>query len=223
MGSEGSRKVSGVAAAGRSATRRWGGARLCMGIALTVGLLSPRAATSATLRGKVEIRPVSRPQQAAFNPYPGAMGSMHVHDTAPSLDDPRDLVVSLQGAPEAAEKPSSEHRRMEQVNQSFRPRVLAIPVGTTVDFPNLDPIFHNAFSYSKTKRFDLGKYGQGKSESVTFNKPGVVQIFCDIHSNMSAYIYVADTAHVTQPDGKGQFVLPDIPKGKYTLRLWHPE
>jgi plastocyanin len=122
-------------------------------------------------------------------------------------------------------KPAANAPRPQivQVEQTFQPRVLGVAVGTTVDFPTRDPVFHNAFSYSKTKRFDLGKYGQGKSASVTFDKPGVVQIFCDIHANMSAWIYVVPTQHVAQPDASGEFVLRDVPTGSHTVEIWHPE
>ena len=112
--------------------------------------------------------------------------------------------------------------RLTQKNQMFEPRVLAIPVGTTVEFPNLDPVFHNVFSYSKTKRFDLGRYGKGKSKSVTFDRPGIVKVFCDVHSNMSAYIYVIDSPFIARPNAQGSFEL-DVPVGKHKVTVWHPE
>ncbi len=178
----------------------------------------------AELVGRITLSQVERKsQQAALNPYPGALGSLSVNASAPAMDDLRDVVITLEGAPEPEAAAATDPPRMEQVNQSFQPRVLAVAVGTVVEFPNLDPIFHNAFSYSKAKRFDLGKYGQGKTERVVFDKPGVVRVFCDIHSNMSAYIYVAPSRWVAQPDRKGGFALADVPPGEYKLLLWHPE
>jgi plastocyanin len=200
-------------------------------ILVVVGILGWSAiATAAEITGRVVMTPrgISLAQQSAANPYPGMLGSLPICGLPKSsADDAHDVVISL---PEvtvsaAAVKSSSKADKAEirQVHQSFLPRVLAIPVGTTVDFPNDDPIFHNAFSYSKSKRFDLGKYGKGKSASVTFEKPGIVQVFCDIHSSMSAYVWVAPTPFVTQPDASGEFVLRDVAPGTHVLEIWHPE
>jgi len=112
---------------------------------------------------------------------------------------------------------------MEQKDQAFGPRVLAVPVGATVAFPNRDPIFHSVFSVSPVKRFDLGKYGRGKSKSVRFAKAGVVNVYCDIHSDMEAFVLVLTTHVFTQPDGNGAFALPPVPAGDYTLHVWHPD
>ena len=79
---------------------------------------------------------------------------------------------------------------LDQRNEAFVPYVLAITVGTTVDFPNSDKTYHNVFSFSKAQRFDLGRYARGESKSVRFDEPGVVRVFCEIHSHMSAYILV---------------------------------
>jgi plastocyanin len=207
----------------RMRTRAWG--RL-VPVALLAGwMVAPVPAPAAVLSGRITLRPRPAPLQASVNPYAGSLGALSAccgSNGAP-LDDVRHVVVSL---PElTSPKPRSDAARPQilQVEQTFQPRVLAIPVGTTVEFPNRDPVFHNAFSYSKTKRFDLGKYGQGKSASVTFDKPGVVQIFCDIHANMSAWVYVAPSGHVVQPDASGDFVLRDVPAGSHTLEIWHPE
>jgi hypothetical protein len=93
--------------------------------------------------------------------------------------------------------------------------------GTTVEFPNGDPFFHNVFSLSSAKRFDLGRYPQGKIRSVQFNKPGIIKVFCHIHSNMSAVILVFNHPFFTVPDNGGQFLLPAVPIGSYTLVGWH--
>ena len=136
-------------------------------------------------------------------------------DTSPPSDSKSS--VSL-----AARKQSVRHALVQE-GQRFSPHVLGIPVGATVDFPNRDPVFHNVFSYSKTRRFDLGKYGKGKSKSVTFEEPGIVKIFCEIHSDMTAFIFVADTPYVTQPDETGAFAFTHVPAGVYELSMWHPE
>jgi plastocyanin len=186
---------------------------------------TPTALGAATITGRIILTPRAAPQQAAVNPYPGMLGTMGACCTARSapVDEVGNVVVSLPDLVAAQPPARGVRPQMRQIEQSFQPRVLAVQAGTTVDFPNLDPIFHNAFSYSKAKRFDLGKYGQGKSAHVTFDKPGVVQIFCDIHSNMSAWIYVVTTSHVVQPDATGAFTLRDVPAGVHRLEVWHPE
>jgi plastocyanin len=112
---------------------------------------------------------------------------------------------------------------MEQKDQCFRPRALAVSVGATIAFPNRDPIFHSVFSVSPAKRFDLGKYGRGKSKSVKFTKVGVVNIFCDIHSDMAGFILVVPNHAFVQPDADGRFALPSLPVGTYTVVAWHPD
>ena len=196
------------------------------GIAVGIATLAAAAPLgAAVVSGRVVLTPRQAPQQAMVNPYAGALGSLPSCCGAPppSLDDVRAVVVSIPGLAGSQPPLSPRRSEMRQIDQTFQPRVLGVTVGTTVSFPNHDPIFHNAFSYSKTKRFDLGMYGKGKSASVTFDKPGVVQIFCDIHSNMSAWIYVVRTPHVVQPDEHGEFVLRDVPPGTHTLEVWHPE
>lgn len=135
---------------------------------------------------------------------------------------PRVGVVYLEVAPSAAfEAPVAARERMDQRNETFVPHVLAIRIGTTVDFPNSDRIYHNVFSLSPTRRFDLGRYAVGRSKAVRFDRPGVVRVFCDIHSHMSAFILVF--AHrffaVTQPTG--EFQLPPVPPGTYVLAGWY--
>jgi plastocyanin len=151
-------------------------------------------------------------------------------DRRPALVEPRTTarerqprvgVVYLEVAPSAAfETPVAARERMDQRNETFVPHVLAIRIGTTVDFPNSDRIYHNVFSLSPTRRFDLGRYAVGRSKAVRFDRPGVVRVFCDIHSHMSAFILVF--AHrffaVTQPDGA--FQLPPVPAGTYMLAGW---
>jgi len=110
---------------------------------------------------------------------------------------------------------------MAQRNKQFQPHVLAVPVGSTVDFPNFDPFHHNVFSNFSGQQFDVGLYPSGASRPVTFRYPGIVRVFCNIHSTMSAIIAVVDTPWyaVTQPNGK--FVISDVPPGEYVLRIFH--
>ena len=110
---------------------------------------------------------------------------------------------------------------MIQKDKKFTPHVLGIPVGTTVDFPNFDPIFHNAFSNYSGQVFDVSLYPPGSSRSVRFTRPGVVRVFCNIHANMSAVIVVSGTPWITTSATSGSFELAGVPPGEYTLHIFH--
>ncbi len=187
---------------------------------------APPLARAGSIEGQVTLAPWSGAStEASTNPYPGMAGThagaMDQHEAA---NDARDVVIYVaETGPAGSELASRRHPQLNQVGQAFVPRVLAIPVGTTVDFFNFDPVFHNVFSYSKAKRFDLGRYGKGKFRSVTFDQPGLVKVFCDIHANMAAFIYVVEGPLVVQPDENGNFQLRVVPPGMYAVRLWHPE
>lgn len=116
-----------------------------------------------------------------------------------------------------------EAPRIEHVGQEFRPRVLVVAAGTSVEFPNRDTVFHNVFSVSPSKRFDLGRYGPGKSRSATFRTPGLVNIYCDLHPKASAAILVVPNKAFARVDSLGRFVLPPLPSGQYVLDVWHPD
>ena len=106
-------------------------------------------------------------------------------------------------------------------DKAFTPHVLVITVGTEVVFRNTDDFYHNVFSIAETARFDTGLYKSGKSASHTFTKPGPVELLCNIHSNMFAYIYVVDSPYYAHPDSRGNFVIRGVPDGRYTLFAWH--
>ncbi len=118
---------------------------------------------------------------------------------------------------EAPERPFE----MVTVDKNFEPRVLAVPVGATVRFPNSDPILHNVFSVSGENAFDLGLYKQGPGKAATFHHPGLVRVFCNVHHDMIAYIRVVETPYVVRPDSKGRFRLRNLPEGGGTLTVWH--
>jgi hypothetical protein len=109
---------------------------------------------------------------------------------------------------------------MDQRGQQFIPRVLAITVGTTVDFPNSDTTFHNAFSLAPTGAFDLGRYRPGRTKSFRFDRPGPVPVSCDIHSHMSAYILVFNHPFFAVTDEEGRYSIAGVPAGTYTLTVW---
>jgi plastocyanin len=123
-------------------------------------------------------------------------------------------------APTPRPKPG-KLRTVVQKDKRFEPRVLAVTVGSTVDFRNDDPLFHNVFSLSRPNDFDLGLYKGGTSKTETFETPGPVQLLCNIHSSMIGYIYVVDTPWFAQADGSGRFSIKGVPPGEYLVRVWH--
>jgi plastocyanin len=139
--------------------------------------------------------------------------------TAP-LPEIRNVVVSLKDVPFQGVLPTSR-TTIRQEGETFLPRVVATTRGSTIDFPNGDPVFHNVFSLSSAATFDLGRYPMGRSKSVTLVKAGLVKVYCHIHSQMSASIVVFDHPYFTIPDLDGRFTLPDIPPGRYTIAGWH--
>jgi plastocyanin len=114
----------------------------------------------------------------------------------------------------------SPHPRLIQRNKVFDPHILAVQVGSVVDFPNHDPFFHNVFSLFNGKRFDLGLYEAGSTRGVRFDRAGVCYIFCNIHSQMSAVVVVVETPYYAVSDGRGDVVIPSIAYGRYQLNLW---
>lgn len=156
-------------------------------VALAGGVAEPLGAARGRgfIEGRVELR--RNPAPVAPRPGVGELGM----GVRPDVPDRRRSVVYLEEAPRGAfEEPERAVAVLDQRNQTFVPYVLPIVVGTTVTFPNSDRTYHNVFSFSKAKRFDLGRYGRGRSKSVRFDHPGVVRVFCEIHSHMSAYILV---------------------------------
>ena len=109
---------------------------------------------------------------------------------------------------------------MDQRNETFVPHVLAITTGTIVDFPNSDLIYHNVFSLSKPARFDLGRYAAGRSKAVRFDRPGIVRVFCDIHSHMNAFILVFSHPFFAVADDEGRYRIDGIPPGTYNVVAW---
>jgi plastocyanin len=153
-------------------------------------------------------------------------GRVELHDSRdPAVRNRHDyssVVLSLTPLHgDAARTPNPKHAVILQKDKTFSPHVLAIPVGTFVDFPNLDPIFHNAFSSYSGQIFDVGLYPPGTSRSVRFTREGVVRVFCNIHSSMNAMIVVLATPYFAVTLHDGSFTLPDVAPGEYTLRVVH--
>jgi plastocyanin len=118
--------------------------------------------------------------------------------------------------------PPAGHRAlMDQRNRTFIPHVMAVQLGTHVTFPNHDTVFHNVFSFREGKRFDLGLYPVGTTRVVDFDQPGLVRIFCNIHSNMSAFIWVLENPYFAVTDRSGRFRIANVPAGDQVVRVWH--
>jgi len=118
-------------------------------------------------------------------------------------------------------RPSRQRLKLVQRHKRFEPGVLVALVGSTVDFPNLDPFFHNVFSLFEGKRFDLGLYEAGTTHSVKFDRPGICYIFCNIHSEMSAVVVVLETPYYAVSNREGEISIPNVPPGRYLVRAWH--
>ena len=192
--------------------------RFGLALAVTGAVASAVQSASAggTIRGHVEVR--REAPSAEGRPAVAELGAHAPHE-AP---DRRRSVVYLEAAPQPAfDLPAPGRAVLDQRNESFVPYVLAVTVGSTVDFPNSDRTYHNVFSLSKARRFDLGRYPRGASRSVRFDKPGVVRVFCEIHSQMSAWILVFAHRYFATTDAEGRYRIDDVPPGAYTLAVWN--
>jgi plastocyanin len=140
----------------------------------------------------------------------------------------QDVVVSVVGLPKEQAKAllsgmKTKKAMLDQRAMKFSPYVLPVVVGSTVEFPNNDTVWHNAYSKGGAKDFDLGVYPPGKSKSVTFDKPGVVKVLCNAHPNMEAFIVVTESPYFSSADSRGNYRLDRLPLGKYRIQVWHPQ
>jgi plastocyanin len=167
-------------------------------------LLLPGAAISEDLRGHIQLL------------AKGGKG--------PARDsEVKDAVVYFEPAGAGPVRPAAQPFVMETREKTFIPRVLVIPRGSRVRFPNQDPILHNAFSVSGENRFDLGLARRGAGKEKRFDAAGVVRVFCNVHHDMVAYILVLDTSFAVSPSEDGDFVLTGLPRGPGRLTVWHEQ
>lgn len=143
----------------------------------------------------------------------------HVRGTGPT-PDLSNFVISVEDI-EGPFPPPEQPVLMEQKELRFVPHVLAVQVGTTVEFPNRDPLSHNVFSISEAKRFNLGLYARGISRRVRFDKPGVVDLLCNVHLEMSSYIVVVKNPYFAKTGPDGTYRIEGVPAGRHRLRYWH--
>ena len=174
------------------------------------------AARNGVIRGRVEVRRVM--PQVERRPGVTDLGAPAARD----VDDRMRSVVYLESAPRRAFEVDDGGRAvMDQRNETFVPHVLAVTAGTIVDFPNSDRIYHNVFSLSKTRPFDLGRYAAGRSKAIKFDRPGIVRVFCDIHSHMNAFILVFNHPFFALTDMDGRYRIDNVPPGSYNLVAWN--
>jgi plastocyanin len=183
--------------------------------ALSGAVQGPKAVTGS-IRGQVEVR--RSPAPAEGRPAVSELGMPVPREPV----DRRRSVVYLETAPQPAfETPPPGRAVLDQRNETFVPAVLAVTVGSTVEFPNSDRVYHNVFSLSKPRRFDLGRYPRGQSRAVVFDRPGVVRVFCEIHSHMSAFILVFAHRFFAVTGAEGRYGIAGIAPGSFTLVVWN--
>jgi len=189
-----------------------------LGRTLVLLLLSagPISAQVGAIEGTVKLPPREPSKAGSTLTYPGQPERV---EPAPKTPLPA-VVFVKNGSDGRTFSPPRQPPKLVQRGAMFIPEVMAVAVGTTVEFPNLDDQYHNVFSYSKPKRFDLGRYPTGESRPVTFDKPGVVKIYCEIHEHMRAWVVVCENPFFAVTDEAGKFRIENVPAGKHKLVLW---
>lgn len=180
----------------------------------------PDRSAGGRLAGSVVVGKKIALRRARFRSYSESGRGGMATPLKPEPEEAGNVVVYLEKVPGGASG-GRERVVMKQQDESFSPHVLPILKGTTVEFPNGDPYFHNVFSLSKVKSFDLGHYPQGASKSVLFDEPGVVKVYCHLHSDMGAVIVILDNPYYTMASRDGQFSIDHIPPGDYNAVAWH--
>jgi plastocyanin len=186
--------------------------------------LEPRRSESASgaITGTISLSAAIASRKMRFRLYsdlgPGAVPQRDAADQNEMVN----VVVYLESAASLGDAPAAARPVVvSQQKETFRPHVIPVTRGTSVDFRNDDPYFHNIFSLSKAKTFDLGRYPQGESKVIRFDRTGVVQVFCHIHADMSAIVIVLDHPHFVTPAAGGEYRLEGVPPGEYRIVAWH--
>jgi plastocyanin len=173
---------------------------ICIGL---IAAVAPGCASRATIQGTV------------LAPGPPT----NTTETALGLDGAVVFAVPTGGVAYPAKTSQSE---LQQTDHGFEPSVLLVAQNTEITFVNRDKVFHNVFSLSPARQFDLGRYGPGEKKTVLFDRIGVVQVFCELHPESFGYIVVLPDRLYARPETNGTFVLPRLPEGEYTVKVWHP-
>jgi plastocyanin len=179
---------------------------------------------TGSVNGRIDIikTNMAESSQRSARHYSHGTMNMTSFTPPPANNEYVNIVVSIVSKSLKQEKPYSLIKAlMDQRNAEFIPHVLPIQRGMVVEFVNRDNTYHNVFSLSPTKKFNIGRRPTGEAVPIQFDKAGVVQVFCDIHSHMSAYILVLDTPYYVHPDKLGNYSFENIPIGVYILKVWH--
>src|SRR6266481_4922936 len=168
--------------------------------------------TTTTVRGRVEVIGAEGKGKTRHGAIPGTV--VWLTPMTGAADE------AIAAATRSSPASPSANPRLVQKNKSFDPHILVVPVGSTVEFPNRDPFFHNVFSLFEGKRFDLGLYEAGSSRMVHFDRPGISYIFCNIHPEMSAVVITLTTPFHAVANSAGLFHVPNVPYGRYWLHVW---
>jgi plastocyanin len=160
----------------------------------------------------------------AGGPVKGRVALLNIGDEYPDGKlDASNIVVWLEplNPAQAVRSGAAARHTINQQDKRFLPHVVVVESGSTVDFPNNDPYFHNIFSIYNGKRFDLGLYASGETRPVQFNRPGLSYIYCNIHPQMSAIVVTVNTPYFAVSGAKGDFAIANVPEGRYRLQVWH--
>ena len=199
-------------------------------LALFIGCLAVSMAMFAGgldggIRGHLSITRVLTKQRVVLPTYPDRGVTAHnnlgkgANATGTAVNEWSRVVVFLES--DQAPKPTPVTASVSQTGERFDPDLVIVPAGSSVSFPNFDPVFHNVFSLSKVREFDLGYYPAGATRTVKFDKPGVVQVYCHLHPEMYASILVVPNSWYLRPGNQGDFEFSAIPSGSYQVVVWH--
>jgi hypothetical protein len=175
----------------------------------------------ASISGTVRIESKIQSKSLALNLYSRRGISAANQKLQPPANELQNIVLYLEGRFPDSFDPPEKSPVILQADETFVPHVLPVIRGTTVNFPNGDPFFHNVFSLSSAKNFDLGRYPKHQVRSVRFDRPGIVKVFCHIHSHMSAVVLVFEHPYFAGVDAQGRFKMENLPPGNYELVAWH--
>ena len=191
-------------------------AMLCAGATASHAQVTTQAATT-TVRGRVEVLGAGGAGKNPHGTVPGTVVWLTPITTTAAGGEAATPAPSSSASPPAI---PAQNPRLVQKNKSFEPHILVVPAGSMVEFPNLDPFFHNVFSLFEGKRFDLGLYEAGASRKVRFDRPGISYIFCNIHPEMNAVVITVATPFYAISNAEGQISLAGVPYGRYRLHVW---
>jgi plastocyanin len=195
-------------------------------LVLYLGLLAPvwaKKVTGGSLTGKLTVTAPARKVSSALNPNSGSGHSGYYSSSSPNESHtlPEEVVIYLKKVPGKYKAPH-EHALLDQKYLQFTTRILPVLKGTTVDFTNHDPVYHNVFTNSQLNKFDLGRKHKGETISVKMKNLEVpVKVYCEMHSSMKAYILVLDNPFFTKIGPGQEFSIRNIPPGTYTMMAWH--